>query len=230
MSTATTSARSANDIDHDRSRRSWDVLIASGVSALLVIVAGLALVLYPWDTFRRFDAEYLIPGVVGLAVLRGWGASGAALVTCLHVTAILHGRSRHASFLDGPPMSARRRATSALLAAGAVPILYLPVSALAMGSAMMTAYLGFGLRPAAFFHLLEVADVGYGLFTAVLMGAVPAVWTLAGRKFFSARERGLGFKLFVTWVFVVGLSMVVRIGTTVVEPREPDVSPSSGRE
>ncbi len=208
-----------------RGPRGRSVWIASGVSALLIIVAGVALVLELWISFRRFDVAYLIPWAAGMAVLRDGGASGAALVTCLHVTAILHDRLRNASPSGAALVPGRERVTIALLAGSAVPILYVPVSALALGSAMMTAYLGLGLRPAMFFHLVEAGDVGYGLVAAIIMGAVPALWSIAGSKLLSSRRRGIGFKLFVTWIFVVGLSIVARIGSAVVDPREDSSRP-----
>lgn len=195
---------------------SRDRFITSAICVPLVMIAGGALVIEPWPAFGHFQMEYMIPWLAGLAVVRGIGAPSALLVACLHVTAMVH--------LDPTPSPPRGRARTALLAGVAVPVLYMPVSALALSGAMLTAYLGLGLRPSGFFHLLELADVGYGLCVAALLGVVASAWSFAADRVFSTSKRGLGFKLFMTWLVLVGVLIALRTAGAAFD--EPTVQPA----
>jgi hypothetical protein len=176
-------------------------------------MAGAATAIEPWPAMSHFQMEHMIPWLAGLAVVRGVGAPSALLVACLHVTALVHGNPSPSP----SPSPALSRTRTALFAALSVPILYVPVTAVAMGGAMLTVYLGLGLRPSGFFHLLELADVGHGLQVAALLGVIASAWSFAARRLFSTSMRGLGSKLFVTWLLLFGVSIVLRTASAVVE-------------
>jgi hypothetical protein len=194
------------------------------VSLALIAIAGMAMVVRPWFVFSRFHAEYLIAWSVGFEITREWGAWGAALVACFHVTAFHHAKGVMPLVPDvhaGPDTRSRwPRMRSAAIAACSVPTLYLPVALLALGSAMLTARVALGLAPGAFFYLLKAEDVGFGFIASIVLGVVPFAWTFAGAKLFSSERRGLGFKLFATWLCMLGTSAVFSVVLWAVQPAE----------
>jgi hypothetical protein len=126
--------------------------VTSLASAAWVAIAGAVMVAEPWSAMARFNSVELVPAVVGLEITRAWGAMGAAVVVCLHITAYQH-------FADGVAPEPRAGGRSrrgvferAVVAACAVPALYLPVSALAFGSAMVAASVGGELPAGSFFR------------------------------------------------------------------------------
>jgi hypothetical protein len=203
------------------------MLAASGASVILVVVAGTGMVAQPWFAARHFHVEYIIPWVVGLAVTRAWGAWGAAVVVCFHVTALHHSGffTRKTPNTQGGTDELRvtwSRGRLATVAACSVPILYFPVGLLALATAMVITRAAFGLHAGDYFHLLNLGDVGFGICTAVVLGVVPALWTFTCEKLFSWVRRGLGFKLFITWLCMLCLSVAFGLVLCVVEPAEAD--------
>lgn len=199
------------------SRHSWKgVGIASAVSVVLIVIAGLAMVVEPWSALARFDSEHLIPCLVGLQVTRVWGAWSASVVACLHLTALQHHGVR-----------SRSRLRTAIVAAGSVPVLYVPVSLLALASAMILVRVWLGLSPGTFFRMLNAGDFGRGIATAIALSVVPFAWTFICEKLFSKSRRGLGAKLFITWLCMLGLSFGFSSMERVFSPPEPGIDLSS---
>jgi len=177
-----------------------NIAVASIASAILVVVSCLVMVAEPWLALRRLGAIDYIPSLIAIEVVRGWGPWGAAIVTCLHVTGIVHRQ-----------VEPRRRIWIAVGAAISVPLFYVTVSSLAIGTAMITTRVAFGLAPAEYFRFIEAGDVAWGVVTALILGIVPLVWTFACKLLFAAAKRSLAAELALTWLCMLGLS--VAIGT-----------------
>ncbi len=191
----------SRDGDRGGAAVSRPVVVTAIVSVILVVIAGVAMVCQAWFGLRRFGGFEYIPRMVWLEIARAWGAGGAALAASFQVTALQHADSR----------LLRNRYRFAMLAAVAVPVLYTPVCALALGSSMIVAKAFLGLPPRSFFEVLEKGDVLHGAFLAVVFGCVPAVWSLFGTRLTRSRHRRLAFKLFVTWLAMLGVSFLVGV-------------------
>lgn len=199
-------------------------MLTAAVTSLLIVVAGVTIIVHPWVVFQRFHAEALIPQVATLAILRDWGPWGAAVTASFFVTAIEHNRGR----LVVPPASDERTAKSPIEAilhsrAGfvgmifaATPLLYAPVSALALASSMVTANLCLGQRPGTFFELVDAGDFLHGVLLALLFGCVPAGWSLFGTPLTRTLHRGIAFKLWMTWFVMLGVSLVGQLAVGLV--------------
>jgi ABC-type transporter Mla maintaining outer membrane lipid asymmetry permease subunit MlaE len=213
----TSGAATARD-EPRRSPPAWSGLgLASIVSVALVVVAGVALVIRPRFALSYFRSEHLIPFIVGLEVTRAWAPWGAAIVICLHLTALQHRGVR------GDEERTRwSRIQRAAIAGGLVPLAYLPVAALALASAMILTRLWLGLSPGAFFELMSADDIGVGVVSAVVLGVLPFGWALLSERLFASSSTGLGRKLFVTWLFIVGVSLAVRVAQLLFSPPGPD--------
>ena len=177
-----------------------NIAVASIFSAILVVIASLAMVVEPWLIFRRLGGIDYIPSLIAIEVVRGWGPWGAAIVTCMHVTAVLHA-----------PGWPQHRIWIAAGAAISVPLFYVPVGTLAIGTAMVTTRVALGLAPAEYFRFIESGDVAWGVVTALLLGIVPLAWTFACKPLFLAAKRSLAAELGLTWLCMVVLSSAVAI-------------------
>ncbi len=166
--------------------------------------AGVVMALETASALAHFSAEAFLPSILALRVTREWGAWGAAVVVCVHVTAAQHDRqSRPADPKSRPSRSRLGRAADAAIL---VPILYLPTCILALASAFLVLRLALRLPVSAFMGLLTPDDAGCGAVAALTLGLVPFVWTFASDKLFARSARGLGFKLAMTWVSMLSLS------------------------
>jgi len=168
--------------------------VATGVSLALLLLASVAMVVSPWYGLRRFGGEEYVPRVVGLQITRELAAAHALLVVALHETAFLHASS-------APP---RRR--DAVLASIAVPLFYPIVAAIEGLSATAVARM-FGMT-ASIFEMATPSDVGRGLVIALALAPFAGAWMLFAPRVFRALNRGLRWKLFVTWLAVLAVSCV----------------------
>jgi hypothetical protein len=178
------------------SRLARSIVVASVSSAFLVVLGAVAMVGQAWFGLHAFGGEAYIPRVIALEVPRAWAAWGAAVVACFFVTALQHADAE----------LARNRWRFALLAALATPALYAPVGALALGvSATLTRAL-VGSPPRALFGAIETIDVLAGALNAVILSCVPAGWSFFAAPLTRTPARGLGSKLFFTWLLVVAIA------------------------
>ena len=185
--------------------RSRSARIALAVAAVWAFVAGMAMFEQLAFGLGRFGGVEYVPRVVALKTTRFWGAWAAALAVSLLLTGALHDRTlAHASGADEPW---RSRAARAVQAAVAVPLTYAPVCAVAMAGAIALGWAGYGLRPHAFFERLEGSDVAHGILWSLLLGAVPAAWSLLGRRVWGAPWR-LWLKLLATYVAFYAASLL----------------------
>lgn len=207
MSSSTMQVNSGKNVQRPRhAHGGWPfrgLFIASTVSLILLAIAGVMLVADAWFVARRYSAANLIPWSIGFQVIRERGASAAALVTSLHITAILHRRAPTAH------LTSLRRFRTAILAGFSVPIAYVPVCAVILGTAMLSARVSMGLAPREFVHLLDARDWKYGFMSAIALGLIPALWSVIGGSVLPKR-RGLAFKLLITWFVAMAFSAVVK--------------------
>jgi ABC-type transporter Mla maintaining outer membrane lipid asymmetry permease subunit MlaE len=206
------------DQDVEISARAWStaagaqrlrsVFVAAAVAVALVLVAGAAMVVQAGFALRRFGGQDYVPRVVSLQVARTWGAWAATIATCLVVTAVLHETILRAKDDREPPP-----AHLALLSAVAVPLLYVPVSLLALGGAFVTArvHLDVAVAPRDFVEAIEAGDVLNGSLYALALAALPALWARFGSKVLRLTSRGLGFRLLMTWLVLLGLSTLTSV-------------------
>jgi hypothetical protein len=171
---------------------------AAVVASLTYVVLASIIILFTTRYgFRHFGTESLAARAVGLHLV-AWAASGATLVSAMHVTALQHvGWERV------------RRGRLAVGAACAVPILYLPISALAFASAIVAARIaGLDVASAEFITILEAGDLLRGMILSALLGIVVACWSLWGTKLTRSSSWGLAAKLVGTWLAMGAVSYV----------------------
>jgi hypothetical protein len=168
------------------------LLVATGVSGALLLLASGGTVVSFWYSLRRFGASEFALRAAGLAICRELAASHALLVVCLHLTGV---------FQVSPPLARRR---TALIAAATVPLAYLIVAAIEGSFATVVARV-LGIE-SAMFDLVTIADAGRGLVLALALAPFAALFVFLGIPRLVAWKRGLGMRLLVTWLAVLAVT------------------------
>jgi phospholipid/cholesterol/gamma-HCH transport system permease protein len=187
-----------------------ELFARTALTALPVNVAG-SLLVGAVSAFQfgfglqRFGGIEYVPGVVGLAAVRSYGAAAACNLTCLTAVVVVHRATR-----GGPVAVAARRS----FLAGLTIALLFPVDAAcmilgAMGVVCVSYALPAGVFVASVRDTLLARDALFGAAQAVGWALVATLLLPRALRLVVASRRGLVRKLLVAWLVLQAAFFVV---------------------
>jgi len=186
------------------------------VGAVVGLVFGCVVYLISANALSVFNAQKNAPGIVCVAVLRGWGPASAVLAVSLTAAVLLHRAGRRAS---GPLEVDHARV---LLVLATFPLLAVVTTTfcvlaslllwLAEPAGTLSEYL------ASLSDFMRWPDPVFGLAVAAGSGGFLTCLLRLGADWLTTKKHGLALKLFVAYASLVIPNAVLRAVFLIVDP------------